>query len=227
MKNQDMELTKRIIKERERNGIVTAVVCGKFGIGKSMYCLQIAYELYRYLDYNEHDAWMNALNSMVYKPVEYATKIKNLGMEVSPIIIIDDASVHIGSDLYQTNPKLYSAFKQSLTTIRTKTGALLYNCPMPEEIAKFIRNSDAYQIWLTIEPGSKYERLATAWEWRRRSTKNGIQRRQYKAWLQPFSCYIPKKYFDIYQAKRKLYISQPIERILEDDENNGREKPKE
>lgn len=210
-------LTNKILNEKKINGMLTAIVCGKFGIGKSMYCIKTAYQLYRELGYSEKDGWLLALDAVVFKPEDFGEKLQS--EDIREIIIMDDASVHIGSDLYQRYSKLYVAYKQALTTIRTRTGCLLYNCPNPEELAKFIRNSDAYQIFIAKGYNNNdYTRVATAWGWRRISTKGGMRRIQARQWKDNFSCHIPKKYYKLYLEKREKYIEKPIEVLIEGDE---------
>jgi len=198
--------TKKILNERKDGGILTAIVSGRFGVGKSMYCIKTAYQLYRELGYNEDDGWRLALNAVVFKPEEFSCKLKS---GFSDIIIMDDASVHVGSDLYLRNNKMHTAYRQALTTIRTKTNAMLYNCPNPEELSKFVRESDAYQIYITKNYG--YDRYATGYGWRRFNTRVGPQRRLMKSWVDRYSCYIPKRVYTEYLKKREKYLDKPIE----------------
>jgi len=215
-----MGLTKRILYSRREGGVVTAIVAGHFGYGKSAYCLKVAYQIYKELGYNVDEAWIKALDSIVFEPSEFGRKLKNLKKKAE-IIILDDASVHVGSDLFRINPKKYTAYKQVLTTIRTKTHSILYNCPNPEELTKFVRKSDSYNIFIT-KVGDKYRRRATAWEWHRLQTKGGLRRIQVKRWMDNFSCYIPSQYYAIYLEKRKGYIKKPIKNLIREGEKDDK-----
>ena len=206
-------LTKLILKEFDREGIVSAIIYGKYGVGKSMYCIKTAYQVYVSRGYSEEKAWELALRSIVFKPQEFGDKLHMIGDDVTPIIIVDDASVHIGSDSYQTNPKLYSAYKQVLTTIRTKTHAILLNCPMVNELAKFIREGDSYQIHITKAEGSRYDRKATIYDWYVRNWRTGPRRYRKKKGEDYYSVYIPKDVYNKYIEKRKTYLESPIEKL--------------
>lgn len=214
------ELTNRILRERKRHGVLTAIICGRFGVGKSMYCIKAGHELYLKLGYADDDAWALALDAVVFEPREFGEKLDSI-KDVAEIIIMDDASVHVGSDLYKTANRLYVAYKQALTTIRTKTGCLLYNCPEPEGLAKFIRNSQAYQIYVTVEGGC--QRCSTAYQYKRRNTKIGLQRRQYKVWKDFFSVTIPSRYYKQYLEKREGYLDKPIKELLKGDALDDKE----
>lgn len=190
-----------------------------------MYCIIVAFQVFKSLGYSDDEAWERAIDCVVFKPDEFGHKLNDIYKgERRDIIILDDASVHIGSDLYKEYSKLYRAYKQAITTVRTRTKALLYNCANPEELAKFVRESDAYQIWLSKASGDSgkypsYERDATAWAWRRITTKMGMQRRMYRLWVDHFSCHIPNKWYKIYTTKRDKYIEQPIKDLIKEGEN--------
>lgn len=213
---EPMGLATRILHEKKENGILTAIVCGRFGVGKSCYCIKAGHQVFREQGFTHDESWMQALDAIVFEPSEFGRKLKNQKKK-QDLIILDDSSVHIGNDLFHANLKKYGAYKQVLTTIRTKTYALLYNCPNPEELSKFVRNSDAYQIYIT-KTGEHYKRRGTSYGYRRINTRAGLRRIQVQKWSDNFSCWIPNEYYKIYLKKRRGYIKKPIDELIKSDE---------
>lgn len=202
---------------------MTSIIYGKLGIGKSVYCVKVGYQLFREMEYTKDEAYQAALDSMVFTPTQFGNKLKGTNGK-QPIIILDDASFHIGSDLYQYNCRLHRAYKQALTTVRTKASSILFNCPHPQELAKFIRESDSYNIHIvTGEGGSSsggytnYNREAQIYGWRNRMTRAGPRKIHYRVGTDHFSCHLPVKWFRKMNEEREKYIDKPIEVLVEGD----------
>jgi len=203
------QTTKQILDEYHRNGIFLSTIYGKLGVGKSTYCIKVAYQVYKNLGYSDNESWRLALNSLVFKPIEFINLIDDDDDYRVPVIILDDASFHLGATLYKNDYKIYTRLRKIITTVRTKTSGLLINAPSVYELAKFLRGVNFKQIKIT--GNSNYQRYATGYEWYSRETKNGPKNLRRRKWIDKYSCYLPNDIYNEYLAKRRTYLSEPIE----------------
>lgn len=206
IKDWDLKLGNKIISTLEYNGFLSAITKGERSYGKSTYNIKnMAYVYYKVNGYtNEDDAWNEALRNIIFSPDDLLEKVDyNIRQDyISPVITIDDASVHFSSHLFFINVYESSLMNATFDTIRTITHGLLINCPSKKRLMSGLRHYDDYDIIIYKEP-SPYERKAIAIKWY--SLPDG-HRKFRKEFEDYFSCYLPNWVYDEYMIRRKKYL---------------------
>jgi len=205
-----------ILNRCKHNGFLSAITKAERGYGKSMYNLKImAYVYYHLYKVNESDAWDYALNSLVFTPDQLLDKLQfNIENDkISPVICIDDASVHFSSMLYFVNLYETTLLNAMFDTIRTATHSLLINCPNKKRLLSSLRNYDDYEITLYKEPSSDgYNRKAVCIKWFSLPSGHKKFRKMYE---DHFSCYVPNHIYNQYMEMRKKYLKDVSNRLEE------------
>jgi len=206
MQNWELQLGKRIIYKNRQKGFLSAITKAERGYGKSMYNLKaMAMALYHLLGLSEEEAYKMALDNMIFTPKQFLNLIEhNIAKDyISPVICIDDATVHFSSYLYFINLYETSLLSASFDTIRTATRALLINCPDKKRLLPGLRHYDDYEVTIYMDRG--YERRAVGIKWY--SLPDG-KRRFRKEFEDHFSCYVPDYIYDEYIVQRKNYLKE-------------------
>jgi len=224
---QDWNLTlgNYIISRCKHNGFLSAITKAERGYGKSMYNLKIMAYVFKCL-YNcsDEEAWDKALGSMVFTPDQLLDKLHhNITTDnISPVICLDDATVHFSSMLYFVDLYETTLLNAMFDTIRTATHSLLINCPNKKRLLASLRNYDDHEITLYKEPSADgYNRRAVCIKWY--SLPDG-HRRFKKMYEDHFSCYVPKDVYERYIVKRKQYLEDISNELEEMRKNIGRKK---
>lgn len=203
-------LTKKIIKERP-NGFVSALVVGKRSIGKSVYTLKVAAQLYKNLyDLSEDKAYQKAIDSCVFTIKDVLKVLTSHSWKnKADIIIWDDVGVYASGLMYHTNVTGFALLKGLMDTVRTVTHSLLLSTPTQKGVAGFLQNYDDYLVRITVDSDNN-ARLATGYN--RTTLPSGV-RRTYRFWKDPFSCHLKSKYYDRYIALRDRYKDELIKSL--------------
>jgi len=208
---------------RKQNGFMGGFIFGPRGQGKSTYCYKLmAKTYYHFNGYNnnddEIDAYKEALRYMLYEPRDFQritsyNKIKHI---VTPIICLDDASMHFGNMLHQTDNRLYSALLGQTATVRTAVTGLLITAPKRGHVAKFLRDYDDYKGEAFIDAGGEtnnpnqymdfkanWNRKIRfyRWKWYPDETKFRIQ----IPFQDKYSCYIPDMHYKPYEVRKNFF----------------------
>lgn len=210
-----LKLTKRIEIANVSNRFASALTVGERGNGKSMYNLKsMALTYYNLDEISESQAWLKALDSMIFSPYEYMKKIEDNydDDKVDVVWCLDDAGVHFTGMMFFIDPNLYGLVGGSFDTIRTVTNALLLNVPFKKKLMGGLQQYDDREITISIEPGGNHNRKAICIKWYR--LPNG-KRMFYKDFEDHFSCYVPKWIYDKYLEKRRKYTKQIARRWRE------------
>lgn len=201
----------------QQNGFMGGFISGERGQGKSTYCYKnmakTDYELNGYTTYSdEEDAYKAALSYMFFDPSDFRkfiiyNKIKRL---ITPIICLDDASMHFGKLLHITNPKIYSALLGETATIRTAVTGLLITAPKRGHVAKFLRDYDDFKGEVKVDAGSNNNGQRQTWNRKVRFYRWNYYPDEVKYRIQiPFqdkySCYIPEPFYTWYTEKKRYY----------------------
>lgn len=163
----DINLTTDIMNARARHGFIGATVIGPPGIGKSVYCMLIAKELY-YLTEKEKgnnptsdECWEFAINQIVHSTEQLAKGLQGYNYRNKRLIIIwDDAGVGAGSYAFSKGYKYLDALTNALNLIRTSCDCLLITTVAWEGLGKFIRNMPYFRINISKSGHNKYDRMA-------------------------------------------------------------------
>ena len=97
-------LVKKIL-DAYPNGFCGAIITGPRGIGKSCYALNVAWEVFRNLGYDENTSWDMALNCCKFTIEEVIDFIKQnvISPSKSHLLIWDDAGTYAGTTKWWTD----------------------------------------------------------------------------------------------------------------------------
>jgi len=218
LKDWNSGLVERILK-RHPNGFLGAVIQGERGQGKSMYAYKVMAKIYMELhNLNEEESYAMALNHMIFNPTDLIRLIKHnvKNDEVTPIICLDDATVHFNSYKFFVDLHEVILLKGMFDTIRTALTGLLLTCPSRRLLLSFLRDYDDYKINILQAPGNIHDKYARCYQFNWYPDD-----KKYKV-IVPFqdrySNFVPNPYYEPYIAKRKKYlemINSKLEEIME------------
>jgi hypothetical protein len=197
-----------------------AIITGPIGIGKSSYCLQVAHDFFieRY-KISDEEAWTRALDCMVFSKKEIIAKFKKHDYENrADIIILDDATVHLGHGQWFLDHATSMELESLLTTARTTTHCLLVNCPNQEDLMRYLRNMSGLRINIAAEGNDRLAYIRSPWH---KIKRDGVGTTNYrKVGRDRFSPMLPDNVFKKYIIKRNKYKDEALS-ILEG-KKNGR-----
>lgn len=200
-------------KPTQQNGFMGGFIFGERGTGKSTYCYKTLAKTYYELNgyNNDEDAYKMALQYIIFEPPDFRklliyNKIKKI---VTPIICLDDASMHFGKMMHMINPKLYQALLGETATIRTAVTGFLINAPKRDHVAKFLRDYDDFKGQVKVDDGGHSEFNPT-WQRKVRYYRWNYYPDEVKYRIQiPFqdkySCYIPEPFYSWYIEKKNYF----------------------
>lgn len=206
LKDIDSKLANRILK-RHPNGFLGATIAGERGAGKSMYAYQVMAKVY--YEYNgfykiddEESAYDMALDHMIFDMKDLIMLIHNNIKKdyISPVITLDDATVHFCSYKFFTNRREVVLLLGLFDTIRTAVTGLLLTTPNRKMLLNFLRNYDDYKIKILMASGD-WRRYARAYRWNYLPDEKKFH--IIVPFQDNFSCYVKNKYYDKYMIKRK------------------------
>jgi len=213
------------ILRRHPNGFVGFCIQGERGMGKSMYAYKVMAKVYMAIDgLDECSAYEKALKHMIFEPQTLIDLIKyNIHNDyVTPVICLDDATVHFNSYKFFTDIYEVILLKGMFDTIRTAATGLLMTCPKRRLLLSFLRDYDDYKIEIKQAPsggGSNlnyYEKYARCYQFNYYPDEH-----KYKVivpYQDQYSCFVPDEYYQPYYEKRKKYleiINTKLEEIME------------
>jgi len=194
-------------------------IFGERGTGKSTYCYKVMAKIYATLNgfdtSDEEEAYKMSLGNMYFDPNHFRKQLilNKVKGEVTPVMTLDDASMHFGNLLHQTDPKLYAALRAATATIRTAVTGFLINAPRRNHVAKCLRDYDDYK-------GESMGRSGPSTSNEFRQTENWNRKIRFYNWrwypdekkfniripFQDFySCYIPDLFFSWYLKKKNYF----------------------
>jgi len=207
-------------EKRKQNGFMGGFIFGKRGSGKSTYCYKLQAKIYYTLNGyynvdNEEDAYKQSLKYMLFDPVDFRSLlIKNkIKGDITPVVTLDDASMHFGNTLHQTDAKLYAALRAETATIRTAITGFLINAPKRDHVAKCLRDYDDYkgESMRVKGPSTSNEERQTEnwerkirfyeWRWYPDEKKYNIK----IPFQDKYSCYVPEPFYSWYTTKKNYF----------------------
>lgn len=220
----DCVLAKRIIKRHPKQ-FLGAIIYGERGNGKSMYAYLVMAKIYFELfNLSEKEAYKMALDHMIFNAEDLIKLIsKNITEDtVTPVLCLDDATVHFCSYKYFTNREEVVILHGIFDTIRTAATGLLMTCPKLKKLLSFLREYDDLKIEIK-RADTEWRRYARAyrWNWLPDQKKFNIR----VPFQDNYSCYIKNEFYKPYIEKRKAVLKDMNEEMMKylniDDGNNG------
>ena len=206
------------ILRRHPDGFAGFCIQGERGLGKSMYAYKVMAKIYMVLDnLSEKEAYEKSLAHMIYEPNDLIQLIKNNinNDYVTPVLCLDDATVHFNSYKFFTDLYEVILLKGMFDTIRTVLTGLLMTCPKRKNLLKFMKDYDDMKIDIKYAPGGGFERYARCYQFNWYPDD-----RKFKVivpYQDHYSCYVPDEFYQPYLDKRKKYlknINVKLEQIM-------------
>ena len=201
-------LTKKVISAYP-NGFCGAIITGPRGIGKSVFALNVIWEMYRELGYDEDQSWIKTLDVCkftmkdVIDYIEYYAESK----DKARCLLWDDAGVHASTMEWWTNRDNLKRLKSILDTIRTGVCSLLITVPNESSLTKILRDYDDYLVQIKHHPDGGIYRTAKGYL--KRTTPIG-QLRTYPKFNNKFYIFLPDWVFKLYMEKREAVLVEQI-----------------
>jgi len=208
-----MYLTQKILVAYP-NGFCGAIITGPRGIGKSCYALNVAWEVFRNLGYDDDASWNMALDCCKFTIEEVVEFIKNniISPDKAHLLIWDDAGTYAGTTKWWTDRHALDKLKGVTDTIRTGVCSLLITTPSESDLTKFLRNYDDYMIQIRYHTdGGKY-RMAKGYI--KRTLPSG-KRVVYSKFKNRFYLYLPDWVYTKYKKMRDDVLIKQLGMIEE------------
>jgi len=211
LKDWNSGFVERIIKRHpltptQQNGFTGGTVTGERGSGKSMYAYKVMAKVYYDLNgYSKTDdeeaAYDEALKYIIFKPADFINLIihNKKNHVITPVISLDDASVHFGKYLFQTNPKLNSAVQGLTATLRTAVTGFIATTPTRKHLAKFLREYNDFKIRIIMRDDA-WRRFARCYRWIEYPDEKKY--RVVVPYQDIYSCFVPKEFYEPYYEKK-------------------------
>ena len=193
-------LTEYILKERP-HGFLGAIVWGNRSVGKSIYAIKVARQLYLIEGYSEEESWRKAIDSCVFLLDDLIKVVREHDYKNrTPIIIWDDAGFHGSGMLYHVHMAQAMLLKGIADTIRSSTQCLILTTPSTKGLMGFLTDYGDYEIKITKDYGWQREAKLV----KERMEPWGKRRRIDKG-TDGFSAYMPNKWYHEYMTMRNRY----------------------
>jgi len=218
---------KSILYARKNNGLYSSIVTGARGVGKSSYCIQVLFRIFRTLGYEVDESWQMALDRTLYKIPEVVNFLEqSADKEHKDIFIWDDAGVFAGGVRWLTNQKEMVLIESICDTLRDCVYGVLLTVPDVRTLSRRIRTYDDYLVKIhrlrykaqqnftngeTIREARLYKKIITP----------ASQVRVYKQYYDNFDIMLPDWVYERYKKKRHRYTTENIRLLKEHLKNNG------
>lgn len=228
-KNIASRTIRNILSARKHEGLYNCIVTGKRGIGKSSYCLQILYNIFRKLGYDVEASWEMSLDRIIYKVSEVVDFLDKTMNGDKDIFIWDDAGVYAGGVRWLTDQKEMVLIESICDTFRDCVYGVLFTVPDQRTLSRRIRSYDDYLVKIYYPKHDDYknydEELDTSNLRVARLYKKvilpGSQVRLYKQYYDTFDVMLPSWVYEKYKEKRHRYTKENIQRLKETLKNNN------
>jgi len=224
--NKLMDLTKKTLDQYPWSHI-QAMIYGNKRIGKSIYIIKSMMEQYRIVyGYDIDTAFNEVMRYTFFTIRDFIDNMKKLFDNHNYIISchIDDAACGFSSLTYfeEGGHKLIKNLKNSVNTIGNQVIGLYLSSPSMDGILSFLSTYESKVIKITSHKrqGHPWDRMAKIYTWR--VLPSGTTRLKTGYDEDPYSCFLKKKYFDIYDAIRRTYTSDNLNKLDEAEKNFGR-----
>jgi len=218
-----MELTKITLNQFPWSHI-QAMIYGNKRIGKSIYVIKSMMDQYRIVyGYDVDTAFNEVMRYTFFTIRDFIDNMKMLHDEHSYIISchVDDAACGFSSQTYfeKGGHQLVKNLKNTINTIGNQVIGLYLSSPAMDGILSFLSSYEAKVIKIVSNKskGHEWDRLAKIYTWR--VLPSGTTRLKPGFDEDPYSCYLHNKYFRIYDAIRRTYTSDNLNKLDEAEKN--------
>ena len=208
---------KSILYARKNDGLYSSIVCGARGVGKSSYCIQVLFRIFRTLGYEVDESWQMSLDRVLYKVPEIADFLeKSSDKEYTDIFIWDDAGVFAGGVRWLTNQKEMVLIESICDTLRDCVYGVLFTVPDQRTLSRRIRTYDDYLVrihQLKIDEQKHFNgdtsnlRVARLYK---KTITPASQVRIYKQYYDTYNVMLPFWVYEKYKEKRHRYTKENI-----------------
>jgi len=216
----DAEIESRTIKSilyaRKHNGLYSSIVTGARGVGKSSYCIQILFRVFRTLGYDVDSSWEMALDRILYKIPEVVDFLEDSSEKPhKDIFIWDDAGVFAGGVRWLTNQEEMVLIESICDTLRDCVYGVLFTVPDVRTLSRRIRTYDDYLVKIKRLNNKDRESFNNSEDIREaRLYKKVItpasQVRVYRQYYDNFNVMLPSWVYEKYKKKRYSYTKENI-----------------
>jgi hypothetical protein len=227
----DIEVESRTVKNilyaRKHNGLYSSIVTGKRGVGKSSYCIQVLYRVFRALGVECDEAWQMALDRTLYTIPDIIDFLDQAtDKSDKDIFIWDDAGVFAGGVRWLTNQQEMVFIESICDTLRDSVYGLLFNVPDVRTLSRRLRSYDDYLVKIhRLKDKDKQkiqnnmvngnvDSLREARLYNKTITPAG-QVRVYKQYYDTFDVMLPDWVYNKYKEKRHKYTKDNIVHLKE------------
>jgi len=216
--NPDIEsrTIKSILYARKNNGLYSSIVTGARGVGKSSYCIQVLYRVFRILGYDVDEAWEMALDRILYKIPDVVNFLeKSSDNPNKDLFIWDDAGVFAGGVRWLTNQQEMVLIESICDTLRDCVYGVLFTVPDARTLSRRIRTYDDYLVRinrLRIKDQKQFNNSEDIREARlyKKVITPASQVRVYKQYNDNFNIMLPNWVYELYKKKRHKYTKENI-----------------
>lgn len=216
--NIESRTIKSILYARKHNGLYSSVVTGKRGIGKSSYCIQVLFRVFRLLDYDVETSWQMSLDRVLYTIPDIIDFLDKSSEDPDKDIFVwDDAGVFAGGVRWLTNQQEMVLIESICDTLRDSVYGLLLNVPDIRTLSRRLRTYDDYLVKIhhikdTEENRDVLGDLTNLREARlyRKTILPSSQVRIYKYYYDTFDVMLPTWVYEKYKEKRHQYTRNNI-----------------
>jgi len=199
-------LVEAIHKWQRDNELRIVIVEGYQGVGKSVYSLLVASEVY------QTNSWSQLKKYYVYEPEEFLDSIKRKRTK-SPLLIWDDAGNWLHSQDYQKKRVVETC--KYFQVARPQWGCIMLTCVDAEDIVSRIRNMNNRILVQVMkhsnqrQPDRRLARLFTRWKSPDKSRKGEENKIDEEFYLH--NC--PHSLYDEYEKYRNSFVRKAIREI--------------
>jgi len=221
----DMDIESRTIKSilyaRKNNGLYSSIVTGARGVGKSSYCIQILFRIFRTLGYEIDEAWQMSLDRVLYKVPEVVEFLEQAADKPNKDIFVwDDAGVFAGGVRWLTNQHEMVLIESICDTLRDCVYSVLFTVPDVRTLSRRIRTYDDYLVKihrLNFKDQQNFDNGETIREARlyKKIITPASQVRVYKQYYDNFDVMLPFWVYEKYKEKRHKYTKENIQALKE------------
>lgn len=226
--NIESRTIRNILYARKHNGLYSSIVTGKRGVGKSSYCIQVLYRVFRDLGYECEESWKMALDRTLYTIPDVIDFLdKSTDKEFKDLFIWDDAGVFAGGVRWLTNQQEMVLIESICDTLRDSVYAVLLNVPDIRTLSRRLRSYDDYFVKVRLLDTRSKKKMNSCPEFMGESSTLREARlynktitpagqvRVYKQYYDTFDVMLPDWVYELYKDKRHKYTKNNIAHLKE------------
>ena len=190
------------------SGFISRVITGNPGYGKSTFAFKLIAKVYWVLNNcteieDEEKCYQYALDNMMYQPQELLNRVAQQLQIRKPALIwcLDDASIHMGRQLWDQDRQMYRDIQDVIPTIREHVTCLLITTPNVKLLMKPLREFFDVKMIMQLEEGIKrYKRRGK--HYFRDYYPDDVHYCMHHPFDDMFSCLVPEPFYTWYRNKK-------------------------